>query len=235
MKRLERLELWAGRLPIGRAIECAFVAFLILILAMMARPAFAQDAAQMERIATAAALEKSAEAQIATAKVLQTLAERLPLGGVQAAPQAPVVNAAAKTCDGFGSCLLGVVKAGTEAVGDVVRAVAPLASPYYGYKTAIVSADAQKVSFAEQTKQIAAREATTQSAFGSMERLGIAAATPPPPAPPGLPTTAITLSGNTGPVLVGGGTLTNASQNPVNPAPVVCTVGTATTPGTCSR
>ena len=234
MKRLERLELWAGRLPIGRAIEFAFVAFLILVLALMARPAHAQDAAQMERIATAAALEKAAEAQIATAKVLQTLAERMPLGGLPVAPQAPVVNPAAKTCDGFGSCLLGVFKTGTEMVGDVVRAVTPIAAPYYGYKTAIVSADAQKVSFVENTKQVIAREGTTQSAFGSMERLGIAAATPPP-APPGLPTTAITLSGNTGPVLVGGGTLTNASQNPVNPAPVVCTLGTATTPGTCSR
>lgn len=50
---------------------------------------------------------------------------------------------------------------------------------------------------------------------------------------PGVPTTNI--SGNTGPVLVGGGNLNNGSLNPVNPAPVVCTVGTATVAGSCSR
>lgn len=50
---------------------------------------------------------------------------------------------------------------------------------------------------------------------------------------PTTPTTNI--SGNTGPVLVGGGNLNNGSLNPVNPAPVVCTVGTATVAGNCSR
>lgn len=50
---------------------------------------------------------------------------------------------------------------------------------------------------------------------------------------PTTPTTNI--SGNTGPVLVGGGNLNNGSLNPVNPAPVVCTVGTATVAGSCSR
>lgn len=50
---------------------------------------------------------------------------------------------------------------------------------------------------------------------------------------PTTPTTNI--SGNTGPVLVGGGNLNNGSLNPVNPAPVVCTVGTATVAGACSR
>lgn len=49
---------------------------------------------------------------------------------------------------------------------------------------------------------------------------------------PATPTTNI--SGNTGPVLVGGGNLNNGSLNPVNPAPVVC--GNSTTTGVvCSR
>ena len=50
---------------------------------------------------------------------------------------------------------------------------------------------------------------------------------------PQTPTTNVT--GNTGPILIGGGNLNNGSLNPVNPAPIVCTVGTATAAGTCSR
>lgn len=50
---------------------------------------------------------------------------------------------------------------------------------------------------------------------------------------PQTPTTNVT--GNTGPILIGGGNLNSGSLNPVNPAPIVCTVGTATAAGTCSR
>lgn len=50
---------------------------------------------------------------------------------------------------------------------------------------------------------------------------------------PQTPTTNVT--GNTGPILIGGGNLNNGSLNPVNPAPVVCTIGTAAAPSTCSR
>ena len=47
--------------------------------------------------------------------------------------------------------------------------------------------------------------------------------------------TQVTVSGNSGPVQIGSGTQTNSSNNPVNPAPVVCLPGTTTTAGTCSR
>lgn len=48
---------------------------------------------------------------------------------------------------------------------------------------------------------------------------------------PALPTTQLTLTGNSGPVQVGSGSQVNSSNNPTNPAPVVC----AGNPVVCSR
>jgi outer membrane murein-binding lipoprotein Lpp len=50
---------------------------------------------------------------------------------------------------------------------------------------------------------------------------------------PVVPTTQVQVSGNTGPVLLGGGALTSGSYNPTNPSPVVCVPGT--TGPNCSR
>lgn len=50
---------------------------------------------------------------------------------------------------------------------------------------------------------------------------------------PLVPTTQVQVTGNSGPVLVGGGTLTNGSNNPTNPTPIVCSPN-ATGPN-CSR
>lgn len=68
---------------------------------------------------------------------------------------------------------------------------------------------------------------TRDAGVAGVNALGAVASIPPGPT--------TNVSGNTGPVLIGGGNLNNGSLNPVNPAPVVCTVGTTTTPGTCSR
>lgn len=238
MKRLAQLETWAACSPILRAVEALVVASVLAIMAVLfvPRSAWAQDAATMERVATAAALEKTADAQIATAKVLQTIAERIGGGALAAPAQAPLVNPAAKTCDGFGSCLLGVFKAVTEGVGDVTRAVAPIAAPYYGYKGQVVMADANKIASQEQTKQVAFRETTTQVGFqtaagiaGSSNAAFAAIAAIPP-----LPTTAVTVTGN-GPVNTGTGTITNASNNPITttqpPVVVVGTTGTVVSRG----
>lgn len=237
MKQLDNLDLWAGRLPIWRSIEALVVAAVLAIAATLfvPRSAWAGEP-DGNVVVTAAALEKTAEAQIETAKVLKVLAERMTGGGLTAAPQAAIVNPAAKTCDGFGSCLLGVFKAVTEGVGDVTRAVAPIAAPYYGYKGAVVAADAQKVGFIEATKQAGLREATTQAGFqtaasiaGSGNQALIAIASQP-----AVPTTAVTVNGN-GPVNTGTGTITNASNNPITttqpPVVVVGTTGTTVSRG----
>ena len=234
MNLLSRLELWTGRLPLGRLIETLFLAFLILCLAGLAGvlpAAHAQNPSDetTRHVATMGAIEKQAEAMIEMQKTLQIAITRI--GGAPMAAQAPLVNPAAKTCDGFGSCLLGVFKATTEGVRDVVSAVAPLAAPYYAYKGQIVAADAQKVGFVEQTKQAAQRETTTQAAFATAASIanGGTTALATVAGIPQLPTTAVTVNGN-GPVNTGTGTITNGSFNPVtntNPAPVV--VGTSTT------
>jgi F0F1-type ATP synthase membrane subunit c/vacuolar-type H+-ATPase subunit K len=49
---------------------------------------------------------------------------------------------------------------------------------------------------------------------------------------PATPTTNVT--GNTGPILIGGGNLNNGSLNPTNPT-VICSPPTATSPGTCTK
>lgn len=235
MKTLSRIELWAGALRIGRVVEAVFVAFLLLCLAALAGlvpAARANDAATLQHATTSEALVKTAEAQIETAKVLQILANRM-TGGMApaAAPQPQLINPAAKTCDGFGSCLFGIFKATTETVGDVVRAVTPIAAPYYGYKGQLVAADAQKIGFIEATKQAGLREATTQAGFQTAASIANAgsAALATVAAVPQIPTTAVTVTGN-GPVNTGTGTITNASGNPVTTTqPPVVVVGTTTT------
>ena len=52
-------------------------------------------------------------------------------------------------------------------------------------------------------------------------------------APTQVPTTQVTVSGNSGPVNLGSGTQLSGSQNPVNPTPTVCTTTAGVT--TCSR
>jgi hypothetical protein len=240
MKHIDRIDIWWVRLPLGRWFEAFVVAGILFFVAALLWPrsAIAQDAEANKHIATMAAFEKQAEAQIELARTLRAAIERISGGPVPATIAAPPsANPAAKTCDGFGSCTLGVFRSLVDGVGDVTRALAPIAMPYYGYKGQLVAAETARVTSQEATRQTGLREATTQAGFAAAANIAasgtaglVAVATQP-----SVPTTAIALTSNTGPVLIGGGTLTSGSNNPTNPAPVVCTVATATVPSTCSR
>ena len=138
-----------------------------------------------------------------------------------------------------------VVEHGNRTIGDAVFAfldrtterLFSVAPAYFAYKGQVRAAETTK-SVAEINRDVSLGQfaSTTQIAIAGINgsaATGLALATRPPVAQ--VPTTAVTVTGNSGPVLIGGGAQNSNSLNPVNPAPVVCLPGTTTTAGTCSR
>lgn len=134
---------------------------------------------------------------------------------------------------------------GNRTVADVVfnfldrttERLFSVAPAYFAYKGQVRAAETTK-SVADINRDISLGQfaSTTQIAIAGINgsaATGLALATRPPVAQ--APTTAVTVTGNSGPVLIGGGAQNSNSLNPVNPAPVVCLPGTTTTAGTCSR
>lgn len=154
------------------------------------------------------------------------------LGQGSAAPAAPVV-----------------VQTGGRTVGDAVfgfldrtleRGLA-LAPAYLAYKGQARAAETSE-RIAGINRDVAVNQAnnflqlgvagiggTRDVGLGAIGALGTAVASVA-----SQPRTSIAVSGNSGPVNIGSGSQTNSSNNPVNPAPVVC--GSTTTAGVaCSR
>lgn len=134
---------------------------------------------------------------------------------------------------------------GNRTVADVVfnfldrttERLFSVAPAYFAYKGQVRAAETTK-SVAEINRDVSISQSNNFLALGvaginGTASLGTAWANRPSPI--AIPTTQVTVSGNNGPVQVGSGVQTNSSNNPVNPAPVVCLPGTTTTAGTCSR
>ena len=138
-----------------------------------------------------------------------------------------------------------VVDHGNRTIGDAVfnfldrttERLFAVAPAYFGYKGQVRASESS-----ERNNEVAARVSIANSnnflAIGQAGINGIAnvanVSAMRPPATV-LPTTQVTVSGNSGPVNLGSGVQNVSSQNPVNPNPVVCLPGTSTTAGTCSR
>lgn len=188
--------------------------FLFLLL-LFAAPAFAQSDETMRHAATMKAVSDLAAAMKAQAETIDRLSARVGMAPMAYQPAAPQVIEE-KPCEGFGGCLVAGVKATFQgvrevgrAVGEVVQPFQPFAAPYAAYRTADKQFDYQKVAAIEQTKQVESREQTTRYMAGSMQLI----ATAPQPTPP--PTTQNIFTSNTGPILVGSGSMDNS----VRPAP----------------
>jgi hypothetical protein len=126
---------------------------------------------------------------------------------------------------------------GNRSVGDAVfnfldrttERLFAVAPAYFGYKGSVRASESServnesnaRVSIANSNNFLALGVAGIQGSSG----IGTALATRPPI--PNVPTTSITVTGNSGPVQVGSGTQLNSSHNPItnNPTPRVCVVG----------
>lgn len=191
------------------------LAAAIAAVSFSATAQMSEDTAK--HIATMEALKSQSDAMGKMADALKVATERS--GNSQ--PQPVIVQAPpAKECSGWGDCTVAFGKGLLGGVREVVQAVSPLAAPYYGYRTAGLQYDFQKIQAAETTKQIDARERTTQTMSGDARQIAVAAVTAPRP-----PTTEIQVTGNSGAVNVGTGTQDNSNRpitTTTNPTPRVC-------------
>lgn len=236
---MKNLDLWAGRLPIGRAVELTLVAALLGLLVALggcaatdAPPgaASAADAPMNAHDASAAramALQKIGESGDAETKRLAIFA-LVTMGQGGQAP-APVTVQGPRT---VGEAIFGFLDRTLERALNI----APAFLAYKGQvrqsqTTEAVAAINRDVALNQSNNFLALGAA----GIGGTQAVGVASvnALAGVASRPVLPTTNI--SGNTGPVLVGGGNLNSGSLNPINPAPVICFNGTATSAGTCSR
>lgn len=244
---MKNLDLWAGRLPIGRTIELLLVAALIALVACLlpTREAHADtgdadlaraaiiNAANAKYDAIGDCMKHGKDGQSQTACVLSVAL--LDARGSAAPAPAPApapqyVAAPIKDCTGwaFIGCAISYTWTGVK---ELTRELQPFAGPAFNYATAIKQYEFQGVQAREATVQEQARQGTTQYAFGAIRDVALKPAPVAPPAPTPVPTTQINVEGNTGPVLIGSG----SQDNKVNPAPVICFGGTVTAAGTCSR
>jgi len=124
---------------------------------------------------------------------------------------------------------------GTFALAVLDRAFGAVPS-ILAYRGQVKSAETTK-SIAEINRDVSLGQfaSTSQIAIAGINgssAIGTALANRPSPTP--VPTTQVTVTGNSGPVNFSG-TQNSNSLNPVNPSPVVCLPGTSTTAGSCSR
>ena len=234
---MKNLDLWAGRLPIGRAVEAIlFAALIALALVLLpigearadvgpqadlelARASLARDAnAKFDAIGDCMKHGKDSQAQTTCVLSVALLDARAPVMiAPQAAAPAPTFAAVPQECVGFITCLVSGTKAVFGGVRDVVQAVAPLVGPYYGYRGQVVQAEYQKVAAVETTKQVQAREGTTQAM--SRDAAGIATGGFTALSGPRI------VASGTG-INFGSGDLLYQSQNPIstvtNPAARTC-------------
>lgn len=189
--------------------------FLFLLLLLFAAPAFAQSDETMRHAATMKAVSDLAAAMKAQAETIDRLAARVGAAPVVYKPAvAPVAEE--KPCEGFGGCLVAGTKAVFSGVGAVVRgtaeAVAPLA-PFaqarYGFLAVKEQGNTARWQATEARLSNADNQATLQAAFGGFTQIGLKQ---PQPAPP---TTQNIFTSNTGPILVGSGSMDNS----LRPAP----------------
>ena len=138
-----------------------------------------------------------------------------------------------------------VVDHGNRTIGDAVfnfldrttERLFAVAPAYFGYKGSVrASESSERIN--ESNARVSIANSNNFLALGvagidGTARVGSLWASRPAPA--AVPTTQVTVTGNSGPVNLGNGTQTNSSNNPTNPAPVVCFNGTAAVAGTCSR
>lgn len=226
MNRIHNLELWAGRLPIGRTIEALLV--LVLLAALAALGGCASATPQPVKVTATAA---APDPQVARAQALQKIGEsaaptdgetrRMAIMAVmamngQAGSQAP--QQLVPQAPTIGGIVLGVV--------DRLLGISPA---WFAYKSSIrnsqttetVAAINRDVSIAQSNNftqlGIAGVNGTAAVGISGMNSLATVAS---------HPTTSIAITGNQGPVNNGTGTQTNSSNNPVNPAPKVCGVTT---------
>ena len=137
-----------------------------------------------------------------------------------------------------------VVDHGNRTIGDAVfsfldrttERLFAVAPAYFGYKGQVrASEGSERINEVNSRVSIANSNnflALGVAGIGGTERVGTVWANRP--SPPNVPTTSVTVTGNSGPVNFSG-TQNSNSQNPVNPNPVVCLPGTSTAAGTCSR
>lgn len=254
MNRFHRLELWAGRLPIGRAIEALAVAAILAALALLtfAPESHAQSlnltdssqpapAASSDTVRLVEALERILAQREQT---LQIALSKLPTGGVVMVPQqapiaapqpaqeggSPIVNACAESWVKCGLQLLASAGSGTV---EAIKALVPLAQPIAAIHTTRAQA-AANVKVAEYGRDqnvalygtFAQMSAHDSAAWAAASANGNAILA----SLAANPTTSVTVNGN-GPVNTGTGTITNASHNPVTTTtqPPVVVVGTPTT------
>lgn len=223
MNRIHNLELWAGRLPIGRTIEALLV--LVLLAALAALGGCASTTPQPVKVTATAA---APDPQVARAQALQKIGESATDGetkrmaimavalmgqGGQAAPPPQIQQAPT-----IGGIVLGVV--------DRLLGISPA---WFAYKSSIrnsqttetVAGYNRDVSIAQSanftTLGVAGVNGAASVGISGMNSLATVAS---------HPTTSIAITGNQGPVNNGTGTQTNSSNNPVNPAPKVCGVTT---------
>lgn len=254
---MNRIDLWAGCLPIGRAIETLLVAAVLGAIALLTFPpaAHAQslrlsDSLQPAPPAAAPAsdtvrLVESLERILAEReRTLQIALSKLPTGGVvmmpavapAVAPQvaqeggSPIVKACAESWVSCGLQLL--ASAGTGTV-DAIRALVPIAQPIAAIHTTRAQS-AANIKIAEFGRD---QNVALYGTFGEMNAANAGAFAAYAAQAQALqaqllanqvPTTAVTVNGN-GPVNTGTGTITNASNNPSTTQPPVVVVGT---PGT---
>jgi len=220
--KLHNLELWAGRLPIGHSIDALLAAAFILALLLLggcatpsqavkvtAAPAAAPD----PQAARAMALQKIGEsATDGETKRLAIMAVAL-MGQGGSAP-APVIQQAPS----LGGIVLSVV--------DRLIGTAPA---WFAYKSSIRNSETTET-VAGINRDVSIAQSNNFTALGlggvngaasvgiaGMNSLATVASRPVTPA--------TNITGNTGPVLVGGGNLNSGSLNPTNPAPKVCAIG----------
>lgn len=136
---------------------------------------------------------------------------------------ADAVSPLATACQGgISGCIVqALVSGGTEAK-EWIRALTPLGSYWANMKNTQRQYEYQKFAATESRLSNADNNATLQTAFGSLERVGLR---PPVVMPTPLPTTHIEVSG-TGPTNIGNGQLNVGSLNPVNPTKVCATSAT---------
>jgi len=136
-----------------------------------------------------------------------------------------------------------VVDHGNRTIGDAVfsfldrttERLFAVAPAYFGYKGQVrASESSERIN--EQNARISIANSANFLSLGVAGINGAASvgtAFANRPNQPQIPTTSVTVTGNSGPVLLGGGTQNSGSFNPTNPQPVVCT--TTSTGTTCSR
>jgi hypothetical protein len=226
---MNKLLIRVGKLPIGNTLDYLLIAALIVLVLLLTGcastppkeiPLTAAEAKAEEMKAFALAMGSAKDAETQRLLIFAQFAAK--------GNQAPVF-----------------VDHGNRSIGDAVyqfldrttERLFSVAPAYFAYKGQVRAAETTK-SVAEINRDVSLGQfaSTTQIAIAGINgsaATGLALANRP--IVPQAPTTQVTVTGNSGPVLLGGGTQNSGSFNPVNPSPVVCLPGTTTTAGTCSR